>query len=262
MRNIIGTAADIAGLALSQASAKKCEKDLASSAGSASSDPTISAASIKDYCSDTANSSTQFCKCQSNPTATGCMSATLTGSNIPTATDKFGTDLKNAGGASAFAGGISTAGSGGAGGYNPKNGYGNDPQDPTQANLGASNTTTAGGGPTSSGSNVNGGGGGAGGNQAANGDASKGQPDDKKWSFGSFASAIGSSLGFGGGSTSSRSGGDNGGVSGGSSQEAAISRRIASDRFSAEVTPSTGTDNFAKIKRSYVQKSDTFMANP
>jgi hypothetical protein len=250
MRNIVGIASNIGAIALAMTSAKKCEKDLATAA--AQGNTAAANVSTAEYCSADATKDTQFCKCQNNSTAEGCGSSLVSSTaNGDPAADQRGVDLKNFGGASGFAGG---GGSGVNGSYKGSYGADGTPLDQTaQAALSAGTATGTGAaipGFGSSGAVAAG----ADGNVEAKKGA--GKADDKKWSFGSFASSVGGALGFGNNSKFE----GNGSLKAASKE--AIERKIASDRYAAEISPSTGADNFAKIKRSYVQKADTFMAAP
>jgi len=248
MRNIVGLASNIGAIALSMASAKKCEKDLATAA--AQGNNTAANVSTQAYCSAAETKDTQFCKCQGNSTAQGCATAALASSNANAPADQRGVDLKNFGGASGFAG-AGNLGSAAAGSYH---GYGTDGSgvDQTgQALLGGSSTPANGAATSALGSGAIP----TGPDGKVDAKTSAAKADDKKWSFGSFANSIGSAFGFG------QKGSDaNGAIS--APPKTAIERKIASDRYTAEVSPSTGADNFSKIKRSYVRKGDTFMAAP
>ncbi|MGZ3690171.1 MAG: hypothetical protein ACXVAX_01630 [Pseudobdellovibrio sp.] len=249
-KDILLMLADIGSMAAAASSAKSCEEKLASASGSGAGSNVSTAA----YCTDPANSSTQFCKCQGNLTAPGCAGATAASVNPNAAKDVMGTNLKSGSGLSQFAGG-DNSGAGTAGNIN-LDGSGSG-TDGTGATLAMSNISGGGGAVTGS---SGGGGGGASGSADKNADGTPkatAAADDKKWSFGSFASAL----------SSFASGGKGGGGAGNGNalsaeQQASVSRKIASDRVAAEVTPSSGLDNFSKIKKSYFQRADTFMVNP
>jgi len=250
MRNIVGLLSNIGAIALAMNSAKKCEKDLATAA--AQGNTTAANVSTQEYCSAAETKDTQFCKCQGNSTAQGCSVAVLASNPNDPAADPRGVDLKNFGGASGFAG-AGNLGSAAAGSYHGYGADGSGVDQTGQALLSGASSPGAG-------AAIPGMSGGLGATAAgADGkvDAkTAAKADDKKWSFGSFANSIGSALGFGNNSKFE----GNGSIS--APAKSAIERKIASDRYAAEVSPSTGADNFSKVKRSYVRKGDTFMAAP
>jgi hypothetical protein len=250
MRNIVGLASNIAAIGLAMNSAKKCEKDLAAAA--AQGDKNAATVSTQEYCSAAETKDTQFCKCQGNSTAQGCGASLVSSTATDVPPEQRGVDLKNFGGASGFAG---AGGSGGiSGAYKGSYGAGNSADPVGQALLNGGALSSGGSGAGAGVASV----GGATGGDAKGSETkpASGKSDDKKWSFGSFASSLGGALGFGNNAKNEANGSLN------AAAKAAIQRKIASDRYAAEISPSTGADNFAKVKRSYVQKADTFMAAP
>ena len=77
---------------------------------------------------------------------------------------------------------------------------------------------------------------------------------DKKWNFGAFTATGGGAIGGRGGTASG-----NGNLT--SQQEQALERRLAAERYAAEVTTSTGKSNFDKVKFVIRQISSTLDPN-
>jgi len=252
-RNIAAMVTNIGAIALAASKAKKCEKEHAA-AGTTGVDGAETTAA--DYCSNEATSNSQFCKCKGTPNAEGCGAVLAAGpggeNNIQ---DQRGVNLQNGRGPSAFAGAGGKDGSGSSSGYRGYN-AGADGAASTQTSFGAVTSSMGPGSGGSVGGFTGAGGPGAGSGSAASDAKAKKEEDKSKWSFGSMASSLGSSFGFGGGGGSR---GDSGTTQLQPDQQALIERKLASDRYAAEISPSTGADNFSKVKRSYVQKADTFM---
>ena len=158
--------------------------------------------------------------------------------------DVAGTNIKPNSGMSNFAGGRAN-GNGSNSDYGIKAGGGGESGDNGPFVPGSA-TGSAGGGA------IGGGGGGAGSGSASvqgvDGGTGKEAKDDKKWSFGSFAAGVGSMMG-------GRKGGSGGAGNGNlnSQQEAAIERKIASDRYAAEVTPASGISNWDKVHKTVIR---------
>jgi hypothetical protein len=253
-RNIAGMLTNIGAIALAAQKAKKCEKEHAAAGTEGVDGAQITA---NDYCSNEATSNSVFCKCKGTPSAEGCAAVLAAGpsaeNNIQ---DQRGVNLQSGRGPSAFAGAGGKDGSGSMGGYRGSDG-GSDGTAGTQTSFGAVTSSMGAGSGGSVGGFTGAGGPGAASSGSAASDAKAKKEEDKaKWSFGSIASSVGSSFGFGGGGGSR---GDSGTSALPADQQAMIERKLASDRYAAEISPSTGADNFSKIKRSYVQKADTFM---
>lgn len=245
-RDILLMATNILGLVMAKQSAQKCEKQLASATTAGGPGANIS---TSEYCSSPETSTTQFCRCQSNPTAEGCPGNLAAGGLDPSQNNQRGVNLKAGQGVNGFAGGTK----GGVGGtdFNLGGGNGADSTGAALANLQGGGSVF--GASSAMGSTVAGGGGGSATPTAAAAAAS-GTTPDKKWNFGAFASS-------GGGGTAARGGsaGGNGNMS--QQQQEAIERKIASDKYAAEVTPSSGASNFDKIKKVVRQISSTLDPN-
>lgn len=250
-------ARDIAGLAINALSlmkakndAAECDKKLASSgAAGGSVTPT-------KYCEAPANSGTQFCKCQQNANQEGCPGFAGKGSLIDKEGNKdsvAGINLKTGKGLSSFAGGSRGSGAGGFG-ANGKQEY-NSSAPGTGEKLALSGGDPAGVG---SGGAYGGGGAGGGGSSAGGGagEGAGGKPVEKKWSFGSFANALGGMFGGGSGGKGSNSKG-NGNMN--SKQEAAIKRKLASDKLAGEITSASGKSNWEKVHQVYKIKDSTLI---
>ena len=249
-KDIALMATNLLGLVAMRGSAEKCEKQLAAAGGGAT-----GGATSADYCSVAANTSTQFCKCQGTPNAEGCGAVLAGGVPEASSSNQIGANLKTGSGLSNFAGGTG----GGSSGSGSDFGIGSEGRAATglAADLNGTSSLGAGlGGAGGAGVGGGGAGGGAGGDPNA---AAAGAKDEKKSPFGSLA-GLANSLGgmFGGGRGGAAAG--NGALS--SQQQAAIQRKLASDKIAGEVTSSSGLDNFSKIKKSYGQKAETFMTAP
>jgi hypothetical protein len=251
IRNIIGMMANIAALALSKKGADDCAKKLEAAGGAASTQ------TAQQYCEQSANSGTQFCRCQNNSSAEGCPSSLIAapgteGGSGTNPNDVAGANIRPNSGLSNFAGfkggGVPTGGAnlslGGSGA-----GEGGDTSSPFGAaspGAAALNTAAAGGGP----------GAGAGGSAAAEAAAKKAkEDDDKKWSFGAMAAGVGSM--FGGGKGGNTGNGDLKNAN--SALEANIQRKIASDRLGMEVTPASGISNWDKVHKTIIRVENTLM---
>lgn len=241
-RNIMGMLANIGALAMAKKGGDECEKKL-STTGAAG-----NALTAQQYCETPANTSSQFCKCQGNQTAQGCPGYKAAGSaDVNSASDPAGTNLKPNSGLSNFAGG----GAAGTNGSDYSLGSGKDGGDgsdfkPFEAGPGGA----ANGGPSGAGVGSSGGGSGPGSEAAAVGD--KKDKDDKKWGFGAFGGGGGM---FGGGNKGGKDG--NGDLK--DQQAAAIERKLASDKYSAEVTSASGTSNWEKVHRTAVRVESSLM---
>ncbi len=250
-KDILLMGTNILSILAAKASAQKCEKQLATNGGATSGDVTTTA----EYCSVAANTSTQFCKCQGTPNAEGCGAVLAAGVPEASSSNQIGANLKTGSGLSNFAGGTGAGGSGSGSDF----GIGSEGRAATglAADLNGASSLGAGlGAAGGAGAGGGGAGGGAGGDPSA---AAAGTKDEKKPGFGSLA-GLANSLGglFGGGRGGAAAG--NGALS--SQQQAAIQRKLASDKIAGEVTSSSGLDNFSKIKKSYGQKAETFMTAP
>ena len=250
-KDILLMVANIGGVVLARAGAEKCEKKLASASGTGG----TSNVSTAEYCSKAENRGTQFCKCQGNLTGPECSTLAGLSNNSDPAASQMGANLKPTSGLSSFAG-AGNSGSGSGSNYNLSGGLNGEAG--SAAGMQGLNGISNGSG-NAPGSFGSGGGGGGSANASADNtaNAANAKAEEKKWSFGSFASALSGLVG-GKGSSSGNSG--NGSAS--PEQQQAIARKIASDRFAAEVSPSSGLDNFSKIKKSYFRRADTFMNNP
>lgn len=246
-REILGMATNIMGLAMAKMSAQKCEEQLASSAGASGPNATASTA---EYCSAPETSQSQFCKCQANITAEGCSGSLAEGGMVGDANNQRGANLKAGQGPNGFAGGGARAGGGSD--FNLRGGTGSDSAGAALPGLEAGGSVTGAAG-TGSGGSVAGSAGSGSGGTAGAATTAGGKEGDKKWNFGSFAAS--------GGGAAGRSGaaGGNGNLT--SQQEEAIERKIASERYAAEITTSSGKSNFDKIKSVVRQISSTLDPN-
>ncbi len=249
-KDILLMGTNILTLLAAKGSAEKCEKALSASGGASSGD-----ISTAEYCSVAANSTTQFCVCQKNPKGEGCSGAVAGPLPEASSSNQTGANLKSGSGVSGFAGGTGGGGSGSGSDF----GIGSENGAATglAADLNGKSSFGAGlGGASGAGAGGGGAGGGAGGDPSA---AAAGSKDEKKSALGTLA-GLANSLGgmFGGGRGGAAAG--NGALS--SQQQAAIQRKLASDKVAGEVTSSSGLDNFSKIKKSYGQKAETFMTAP
>jgi hypothetical protein len=247
-RDILGMATNIMGMAMAKMSAQKCEKQLASSAGAAGASGDVSTA---DYCSNPATSGSQFCKCQSNPTAEGCSGSLAAGGLVGDANNQRGANLKAGQGPNGFAGGGARAGGGSD--FNLRGGNGTDSSGAALAGLEAGGSAFGGGTNGALGGSVAGSGG-SGAAGTAGLAAGTDKAADKKWNFGAFAAT-----GGGGASARGASALGNGNLS--SQQQEAIERKIASEKYAAEITTSSGKSNFDKIKSAVRQISSTLDPN-
>lgn len=253
MKDIILFGVQAAGSFVAHKNAKECERKLASSgAGGA----TIT---TQQYCEKSENASSQLCVCQKNSMAEGCPGAVVTTSSKPSensSADK-GTNIKAVQGNSAFAGGF---------GGDPKQqaiGKPNLSKDSINGALTGAGSPAASGDPGTygSGGSVSDAGSGSGGfgSASAGKDAArskKGEEEKKKWSFGAFESATGSLGGFGGGSYSGK-GNKSGALT--AQDQVAIERKIASERYAAEVSNASGKSNWEKVRKMYILKEGSFI---
>ena len=245
MKDIVSLGLNVAQLAMAKKSAAECDKKLAASgAGGA-------AVATTQYCETPANVTTQFCKCQKNSQQAGCPgfseSAAIT--NKDKTTDIGGINLKTGAGLSGFAGGTNGSLDPSKGAMNGKNANGsNSSSDLTLSNADGSAANAGGGGGS--------GGGGSSGGGFASGSNSKDElGEQKKWSFGSFANALGGM--FGSGSKGSKNSG-NGNAS--AKQQAAIQRKLASDKLAGEITSASGKSNWEKVRKLYLIKENTLLS--
>lgn len=252
-KDILLMVLNIGGVLAAKVSAGNCEKKLATNtAGGAGAN-----VSTADYCAKPENTQTQFCKCQGNLTSPECSSLAGLSNNNDPAASQMGANLKPTSGLSSFAGGGNSGGNGSGSNFNLNGGLNGSGAE--GAGLPGLNGTTPGGYGAAGGSS---GGGGAGSANAGVGagtaNTANVKPEDKKWSFGSFASALSNLAGGKGGG----SGGSGNGSVNSQQQQQAIARKIASDKYAAEVSSSSGLDNFSKVKKSYIRRADTFMVGP
>lgn len=247
-KDILLMATNIMGMMMAKSGAKKCEEQLAASAGTAGASGDISTA---DYCASAATSGTQFCKCQSNPTAEGCAGSLAAGGAVGDANNQRGANLKANQGVNGFAGG-GTRGSGSN--FNLGGGSNGTESGAALASLEAGGSVTGAAGTGSGGSVAGSAGSAAAADGTGNGVKPGEKADDKKWNFGSFVPGGGGAMGGRGGQA-----GGNGNLT--SQQQEAIERKIASERYSAEITTSSGKSNFDKIKSVVRQISSTLDPN-
>lgn len=232
---------DLSGLVQAQKSAADCNKKL--SADGASEDQTITR-----YCEKSENSSTQFCKCESNAQQEGCPNYLAPTKKPDTPAEVAGMILQTDGGVQGFAGANKASPAPSTAPPNDKVNSDDPSSDPNSSGLsgdkGSSPKSAGKGGPGS-----NSGSRGAGGSDANTKDLAAG---NKKWSFGSFADRLGGM--FGGKKSSS---GSRGGLS--AKQEAAINRKLASDKLSGEITSASGKSNWEKIRQAYLIKENSLL---
>ncbi len=259
--------ANILTLSISKNSAAKCEKELSTAgSGGGGVPPNVT---TTEYCADPARKDSEFCKCQSNPTADGCVGGIVRGGGPSgdgtSSGQQRGVGLNAQGGPNGFAGS-------GSGGSRPSGSSSSSAS--ARQNNGSGAGAFAGGGSVSVDANgsrdtasVNPVGSGApnmpnAGVNSTNAAAAEAAPtaarDDKKWSFGAFS---GSSSSFGSGHGSGGANLDNGDAQISEQQQEAIERKLASDRYAAEVTTSTGPNNFDKIKQTVRQIGGTLDPN-
>ena len=255
-KDIALMATNILTLAMAKMSAQKCEKDLATTGGGGGA-ANANAATTAEYCADPTTKGSDFCKCQTNPSAEGCPGALAAGPGAGNMADpKRGVALNLQKGPSGFAGGngagkpsgsgITVGGGGGGAGSGSAAVQLSDPKGLNTVNGAAMGGNAAAAGAAAGGS--------AQGSEAGAAPAA----EDKKWSFGAFSSSSGGGVGGGRGSGGGYGNG-NAQVSG--EQQEAIERKLASDRFAAEVTTSTGPNNFDKIKQAVRLIGDTLDPN-
>ena len=251
IRNIIGMMTNIAALAMAKRGSDDCEKKLSASGAAGN------ALTAKQYCEDSANSGSQFCKCQGNSTAAGCPGAIAAGTEGGAGTnptDAAGASIRPSSGVSSFAGGGSNGGGKGSSDY----GLGNNKGEAGEYNPfapGASSANGAAGGAAGVGSM-----GGAGGGQGSAAEAAakkKADEDDKKWSFGAIAAGVSSMFGGKGGAANG-----NGDLKNANALEARIERKIASDKYGMEVTPASGISNWDKVHMTVIRVENTLMRGP
>jgi len=239
-------AVQLLGTYAAQKNAKACEEKLASNGAAAAN------ISTQQYCEKSENVSSQICVCQKNPMASGCPGAVMADSSSTNGSAEKGTNIKNVGGNSAFAGGFGT-------GKKPDFSSSNLGKDSINGALAgaASGDESAGGLGGFGGGGLSGGGGGAlGGVPASAAEAvlKKEAEEKKKWSFGAFGSSDGG-------------GGANGGTAGNkyksgaltTGDQAAIQRQIASEKYAAEVSTASGKSNWEKIRNMYLIKENSFI---
>lgn len=245
--DIIAMAVNAATLFAAQQSAKECDRQLAA-AGAAG-----GAVTPTQYCETPGNSGTQFCKCKQNANQEGCPGYAGKGMLLDKDGNKdsvAGINLKTGKGLSSFAGG--SRGTAGGFGNNGKQEY--NPSAPgTGEKLALTGGDAAAAGGGGYGGSAGGGGSSAGGGA---GEGSGAKPEPKKWSFGSFANALGGMFGGGSGSKGAKSNG-NGNLS--SKQAAAIKRKLASDKLAGEITSASGKSNWEKVHQVYLIKDNTLL---
>ena len=248
-KDIIGLATSALSLMNARNSAEECDKKLA--AGGAAG----GAVTPTQYCETPGNSGTQFCKCQQNANQEGCPGFAGKGLLIDKDAAKAsvaGINLKTGKGLSSFAGGTRGTGAGFGNSSGEKNATnGSDPSTAEKLALAGGDAAASNGG---GGGSTSGGGGSSAGGGA--GEGSGGKPDSKKWSFGSFANALGGMFGGGSGGKNSNAKG-NGNLN--SKQEAAIKRKLASDKLAGEITSASGKSNWEKVHQVYLIKDNTLL---
>ena len=251
-KDIVGLALNALSLANARESAKECDRKMAST-GTGGGPVTP-----QQYCEIPANSGTQFCKCQQNSKQEGCPGNTGTGSLVSKDADKSnvaGVNLKTGAGLSGFAGG--TRGNPILNGGRGSNGQGSGSGGGTNADgvkLGLGGDTTGGSG---AGGGVAGGGAHGGGNSGGGAaDSNGGGAPEKKWSFGSFANALGGMFGGGGGGKGGKDS-KNGNLN--SKQQEAIKRKLASDKLAGEITSASGKSNWEKVHQTYLIKDNSLL---
>lgn len=236
---------NIASVYVAEKSAKACEESLAASSAAGA------AVTTAQYCDIPANASSPFCKCQKNSNQVGCPGYQANSNNEVTK-DIAGTNLKPNGGLNGFASSAKTAAA------LPKNSaLDGKINNADETSPGKNNSAVAGEPSNSAGSsdaNKFAKAGGAG-NSAANAALDAAEKEKKKWSFGSaFANSV-SSL-FGG--KNSKTPGSNGNMKL-KQDEAAIQRKIASDKLADEITTASGKSNWEKVHQVYSIKENTLM---
>jgi hypothetical protein len=238
MKDIMALGANALGMFMSSQNAKECAKKLASQAQTGDAGVTP-----EQWCQKPENTKLEFCKCRLNPQQQGCPGAVAAAGQ-----NTAGSNIRPVAGRSSFGGGSGSNGLGSA----------------DLGNVGSTNESGTAGAKTDlnlangSPSGVTGGGfgGSLGGGSSADTNTAKGSdgklPDKKKWDYSSFGSS-----GSGG---SSRSGNSkfasNGSLSG--DQQMAVERKIASDKFAAQVSSASGKSNWEKIRNMYLMKENTF----
>lgn len=243
---------NIADFAKSEASAADCDKKL-SAAGAAGAGTTP-----QQYCEQSANSGTQFCKCQKDNSQQGCPGFLAK----PTFADKAksdvaGTNIKGSGGLSGFA-------SSARPGAEPSK---NDLAGGDLNGLNGSDGGSLNGGSLGSRPGAAGAGGSSDGGSFSmkNGSGSDGSDSDKKsekkkWSFGSLANGLSNLLTGKGGSSSRNSKKSGNGDAKAKQQDERIKRKLASDKIAAEITSASGKSNWEKIHKVYTIKENTLMS--
>lgn len=245
-RDILLMATNLMGMMMAKGSAKKCEEQLASSQGAG----VASTATTAEYCASPEGNGTQFCKCQANVSAEGCSGSLAADAGaLGDANNQRGANLKAGQGPNGFAGGGARGGAGSE--FNLSGGTGSDSTGAPLGGLEAGGSVFGAPGAGSGGSVAGSAGAGAAGT-AANA-VNAGKDSDKKWNFGSFVAT--------GGGVAGRSGSAGGNGSVNSQQQEAIERKIASDKYAAEITTSSGKSNFDKIKSVVRQISSTLDPN-
>ena len=248
MSDIVALAGNVIQLAMAEKGAAECDENLSGNGAAGGGGGVTST----QYCETPANSGTQFCKCKLNANQEGCPGFAGNGSLIDKDANKdsvAGLNLKTGKGLSSFAGGSRGTATGfGANGkqeYNPS-----APGTGEKLALTGADAAAAGSG---------GGIGGGSGRSSAGGagEGASGKPEEKKWSFGSFANALGGM--FGGSSAGKGANSKGNGSASNSKQEAAIKRKLASDKLAGEITSASGKSNWEKVHQVYLIKDSTLI---
>lgn len=232
---------DIAGTAVAAKNAFKCEKDLAADGGSGK--------TVAQYC-DT-NAETQFCKCQQNAQQEGCPGYVASANKTDKPAEVAGLFLQNNGGLNGF------AGSGPKGGrLDLSKTTSGDKVNLNDPSADTNSLSSPDGSPSSPSGAI----GGSPGSRGARGSGSDANTKDdqaakkKEWSFGAFASKLG---GMFGGAKSSKASSGNGALN--AKQEAAIKRKLASDKLASEITSASGKSNWEKVRQAYLIKETSLL---
>lgn len=241
-KEVIQLTVSILGTIKASDNAKKCEQQLATTAGGA-------AISAQQFCEVPANAVSPVCKCKSDPSAVGCPNALASLSTSAAAANQQGSNLKNSAGVSGFASdgskvNLDSALPSSGAAFNSKTLPSGAGLSSNRAGLGGSGAGKSGGSSSSGGGSDTGS---AGTDVAA-------KPAKKKWDFGSFFSS-----GGGGGSSGGSKSSANGNLIGGKQMDA-IQRKLASDQLATEVSPASGKSNWEKVRRMYLIQENTLIS--
>lgn len=210
------------------------------------------------YCEAKETSNTQFCKCQKDNTQEGCHGFVAKTDELGTQRDAAGLNIKGGNGLSNFAGiapkkngdtTSTTTSPGAKDGDAEKSALAGGTR--SSSDAGAARSLSAAGGASS--------GGGSNGRAGSRADSAGGE-GPKKWSFGSFINALTGGSGSKGAAGKANANGNASGSAKDAKQDAAIKRKIASDKLSAEVSAASGKSNWEKIRQAYLIKENTLLS--